>query len=506
MQARFFVVLLAIAVVLSAESGGARSSVQSRFAKRVATLIRQSPAVQRGDLGYKFVDAFTGEVLAEGNSRHFFTPASNTKLYTTALALTRLGPAYKFQTSLRTTGSWTPGQTALPGLQLVGGGDPDLSGRTMPYHVDAPESDPLSVLRELAAQLVAKGIREIDGDITGVSTRYPDERYPDGWTIDDSIYGYGAPVSALAVNDNIVSLKVTPTSEGELAALELRPAVGNFIVLNEVTTDNTRKCRVDVMRPPGSNELILRGAIGRFSPPWEQDVAVEDPALFAAESLIDVLRDAGITVRGAARSEYQAEGTAAPEPQPSTVPESGIVLAFHESPPLSQIIQVVNKVSQNLHAEMLLREVAFIADGNGSLACGLAEREKFLSEIGITQEGSGYSFADGSGLAREDLTTPDSTVGLLRSLWIGHNRDAWVNSLPIGGVDGSLEHRFHGIRNANRIHAKTGSLANVNALSGYIETLRGRWIAFSIMVNATPDHSEDIQKFLDRLCALFLRA
>ncbi len=228
--------------------------------------------------------------------------------------------------------------------------------------------------------------------------------------------------------------------------------------------------------------------------------------------MIDALEDAGIAVHGAARVEYrdrddgQCAEPNAPAPPPPSADESTIVLASHTSAPLTQIIQVVNKVSQNLHAEMLLREVGHVARGDGSLACGLAEREKFLGEIGVTKEGTGYSLDDGSGLARDDLTTPDSTVSLLRSLWAGPNRYAWIDSLPIGGVDGSLQHRFRGIRNANRIHAKTGSLSNVNALSGYIQTLHGRWIAFSVMVNATPVHSEEIQHFLDRLCALFLNS
>ncbi len=205
--------LLAAAPALLGEPAVNSHAPQNRITKRIDTLLERSPAVRRGDLGYKFVDALTGQVLAEGNSQHFFTPASNTKLYTTALALTRLGPDYKFQTSLRTTGAWKPGQAALTDLQLVGGGDPNLSGRAVPYQVDAQDGDPLATLRDLAAQLAAKGVREIDGDVTGVSTRYPDERYPEGWTVDDTIYGYGAPVSALAVNDNIVSLKVGPTAE-----------------------------------------------------------------------------------------------------------------------------------------------------------------------------------------------------------------------------------------------------------------------------------------------------
>ena len=506
MQVLLPALLLAAASLVPAQTH-IKTPTDTRFSKRIDALIRKSPSVQRGYLGYQFMDVLTGKILAEENSRRFFTPASNAKLYTTALALTRLGPGYTFQTDLRTTGPWTPGQPTLRDLQLVGGGDPNLSGRTIPYRVDAPTGDPLAVLRKLAGQLFAKGVREIDGDVTGVSTRYPDDRYPDGWTLDDDIYGYGAPVSALAVNDNIVSLKVKPGDEGQLATIELQPATGNFIILNEVVTDGSRKCEIQITRPPGSNELVLRGIIGRFSSAWEQDVAVDDPALFAAESLIQVLRDTGIIVRGVARSEYRPASEpsdAACSLPPAPEQQLEAVIASHRSAPLGQIIQVVNKTSQNLHAEMLLREVARTTEGEGSLACGLKEREKFLSEIAITKDGSGFFFSDGSGLARQDLTTPGSTVSLLRSLWASPNRLVWLESLPIGGVDGSLEHRFHHIRNANRIHAKTGSLSHVNALSGYIETSRRRWIAFSIMVNATPNHTEDVQTFLDKLSAIFL--
>ena len=492
MKAHFAVLLLALASLLRAQTN-APPAEETRLAKRIDALLQNSPAVERGFLGYKFVDVQTGLVLAERNSRRFFTPASNAKLYTTALALNRLGPDYRFQTDLRTTGPWSPGQSVLSNLQLVGGGDPNLSGRAMPYRVEDHPADPLAVLRELAAKLSAAGVREIAGDVTGVSTRYPGDPFPDGWTLDDSIYGYGAPISALAVNDNTVSMRVIPTVTGQLADVELSPALPYFKIVNEVTTDASRRCKIEITRPPGSDELILWGTIGRSSPAWEQDVAVDNPALFAAESLLDVLRDAGIAVHGDARFQYGVEHTL-----------TGAVIVSHRSAPLTEIIQVVNKVSQNLHAEMLLREVGRVTHREGTLACGLAERKKFLSEIGITEDGTGFFFSDASGLARQDLTTPDSTVALLRSMWASPNRAAWVDSLPIGGLDGSLEHRYHGIRDAQRIHAKTGSLSHVNALSGYIETSRRRWIAFSIMVNATSAHTPVIQTFLDKLSAVFL--
>jgi D-alanyl-D-alanine carboxypeptidase/D-alanyl-D-alanine-endopeptidase (penicillin-binding protein 4) len=153
---------------------------------------------------------------------------------------------------------------------------------------------------------------------------------------------------------------------------------------------------------------------------------------------------------------------------------------------------------------MFLREVGFVTQGSGTLRAGVEERTKFLQELGVTADLTGVALQDGSGLARQDLTTPDSTVALLRAMWQRPVRDVWLASLPIGGVDGSLEHRFKNIRGAERIRAKTGSLSHVNALSGYIETREHGWMAFSVMINATEGHSVDVHTFMDRLCALFL--
>ena len=153
---------------------------------------------------------------------------------------------------------------------------------------------------------------------------------------------------------------------------------------------------------------------------------------------------------------------------------------------------------------MLLREVAAARTGTGSLENGLKERDTFLSEAGISREGTGYAIDDGSGLARQDLTTPNSTVALLRFMWARPDREVWVNTLPVGGQDGSLQHRFRKIAGAGRVRAKTGLLSHVNTLSGYIETRGQGCIAFSIMVNGTAGHDADVRDFIDKLCALFL--
>ena len=180
----------------------------------ISALVQRTPAVKRGHLGFKVIDLGSGEIIAQKEADTFFTPASNTKLYTTAFALSRLGAKYIFTTQLQTSHRWTPEQTMIYDLELIGGGDPNLSGRVLPYSPSSREGDPLNVVKELAANLFAGGIREINGDVTGIATRYPGNPYPDGWTIDDSIYGYGAPVSSLTVNDGIISLTVRPTPTG----------------------------------------------------------------------------------------------------------------------------------------------------------------------------------------------------------------------------------------------------------------------------------------------------
>jgi serine-type D-Ala-D-Ala carboxypeptidase/endopeptidase (penicillin-binding protein 4) len=468
------------------------------YGRQVTALIQSSPMLQRARIGFKVVDLQTEQVVAEQSPASFFTPASNVKLYTTAFALTRLGPDYTFRTELRTPGPWQPGQDKLSGLELVGGGDPGLSGRVMPYAVNSHDGDPLTAIGEMASQLCQAGVREINGDIAGVATRYGPDLYPDGWTLDDSLYGYGAPVSSLVVNDGVVSVTVHPGSPGDLAFLETDPGLEHFVILNQVVTEISDRARIRVIRPSGSSEIVLSGTIGNRAPEWKTDLAVDDPALFASEALLDALRERGIVVRGSATGEYcpPASGSCAPNADPT--------VAIHTSPPLWETVQVINKVSQNLQAEMLLREASYATSGSGNLDAALAAREEFLKGIGVSPEGTGFSLGDGSGLARQDLATPDSTVALLQSMWRSPVRDTWLASLPTGGVDGSLQHRFHNLVAADHVHAKTGSISHVNSLSGYIETQRHGWLAFSVMVNGTVGPDREVRNFLDAFCGFFL--
>lgn len=462
---------------------------------QLKALRSKGPGTPRLHFGYKVIDANTGETLAAENNSELFTPASNNKLYTTAFALMKLGPDYRFTTELRAPGADALHASVLSALQLVGGGDPSMSGRASPYSANSADGDPLAAVHTFADQLRQRGVSSINGDVTAVATRYAEQPYPDGWAVEDIPYGYSAPVSSLFVTDGTIMLLVHPTENGELADIQLRPAIPHFVLLNQVRTVAAGKTELQVMRPLGSNEVVLAGTVLAGAADLKAELAVEDPALFAAECLRDAAADQGIAIRGEATAEYRG-------PFDTLAPElTGTILATHQSESLSELVKVTNKVSQNLYAEVLLRESALAV---GPAADPLAERQKFLDSIGITRDGSGYEASDGSGLARQDKASPDATVALLRFMWTSSLHDVWLASLPIGGVDGTLKSRLKNVAGAERVHAKTGSLGHVNTMSGYLETNHGHWLAFSLMADDTLASDRDVRSFLDTVCAAML--
>jgi D-alanyl-D-alanine carboxypeptidase/D-alanyl-D-alanine-endopeptidase (penicillin-binding protein 4) len=293
-----------------------------------------------------------------------------------------------------------------------------------------------------------------------------------------------------------------PASAGELAEAYLIPDVGSFLVQNQILTVAGGESHVAIARRPGSNELVLSGTIGQTAAPVNEDLGVPDPALFAARALKTALEDRGIAVDGDAVADH-SQLTEAPAVLAPDVVAPPAALASMKSAPLSQVIQVVNKVSQNLHAEMLLREVGLEARKTGTLEAGLNERDAFLQEAGIPA--GTFSMVDGSGLARQNLASPSSTVMLLQYMWKRPERDVWLASLPTGGIDGSLHQRFRSVAGGERIHAKTGSMSHVSTLSGYLQRKNGSWVIFSMMANAEADEdATEVRNYFDGVCELFL--
>ena len=477
----------------------AAPSIAASLEQKITTVLNASPAAQNAFWGIEIVDLANGKTLYARNTQRLFVPASNTKLFTVALALSRLGPDFHYQTRVLADSMPDADGRIHGAVRLVGGGDPNLSARAVPYRTGPVTGDPLAPIEELADQVVARGVKRIDGGIVGDDTWYVWEPYPAGWSIDDSRFGYGAPVSALTVNDNILNVTVKPAAQvGDLADLSVVPPIQYYDFDNRARTvaaGNSANIQFD--REPGSRQIRLWGPIPLRSPGESQDLAIDDPAEFAARALRRALEDRGVTVSGVvtAHHRFPNEQEAAWEPE-------GVELARHDSAPLVEDLAITAKVSQNLHAELALRAVARARRGVGSRQAGIDEMHAFLSEMGIGADA--YSFGDGSGLDRTNLVTPQAVVRLLRHMYASPARAQWIALLPVGGLDGTLSGRFADTAAGRRIHAKTGTLTHVSALSGYAERRNGTWAAFSILVNNYNGETAEARSVIDRICTLIV--
>jgi serine-type D-Ala-D-Ala carboxypeptidase/endopeptidase (penicillin-binding protein 4) len=504
--------LAAVLMLVLCTTGIAAESSKSHksLAARIDDILTQ-PDVARGMWGVEVVSLKSGKTLYTRNADKLFTPASNTKLFTTSTALALIGGDYKFHTTLETSGSLDKYGRLTGDLYLVGRGDPNLSGRTLPYNLRTERKlPPVKVLEELADQLVQKGVRYIDGDVIGDDSYYAFERYGEGWTQDDLVWEWGAPVSALTINDNVLFVSILPADHaGEKAFLSMTPYADYYRIDNRVMTTppGTAPRKIYISREPGSSQITLWGNIPVDDPGAHEALAIEDPASFAAQLFREMLERRGIAVYGRPRPRHTelaklstitvtaiASAGGGSDHVPSSIVPQPLVLADHDSQPLMQDIKVINKVSQNLHAELMLRLLGHEKGTAGTIESGLEVVHGFLAQAGIQNDE--YVFYDGSGLSRQNLVTPHAITKLLRYVneqpWGAQFRD----TLPIAGIDGSLADRFHNSPAQGRVQGKTGSLGHVNALSGYAKTDSGEDIAFSIICN---NHNLQSKRALDTI-------
>jgi D-alanyl-D-alanine carboxypeptidase/D-alanyl-D-alanine-endopeptidase (penicillin-binding protein 4) len=461
------------------------------------------PAARRAFWGVQFIDLDSGEVVYQYNEEKLFVPASNAKLFSTALALSRLGPDRRFATRLVAEEPLGAGGAIQGDLLLIGGADPNFSSRIVPYNPKAEYAgDPLEPIRRLAKQAHDRGLRKVAGNIVGDDTRFVWTPYPEGWALEDSTWSYGAPVSALSFNDNRIDVLVRPGSgAGQPAMLRLEPSVDYYSVRNMTRTGAARAAAraLSIELKPDQKAIRLWGDISVRSPGRELSIAVDDPALFAAMALKQELEKLGVEVAGAPAAKHYDQ-TEVPDLRggpPAAAAAYALELGAIESASLREIIKITNKTSQNLHAEMLLREVGYSMRGVGSHEAGIEEMRAFLKEAGLSPWE--FFLSDASGLSRKDLVSPAATVKLLRHMWQSPLRDAYVESLATGGEDGTLDWRFSRSAAKSRIRAKTGTLSHVTALSGYATTLDGRRLAFSIFVNNFGVSASYIRNLVDEI-------
>jgi len=455
--------------------------------QRLDALIEDNRAM--GFAGVQVVDLASGKTLYRHNDDRLFLPASNLKLFTTALALDRLGPDYRFVTRLVREPSGD--------LLLVGSGDPTLSGRVFPYQKDASAGPPLQAIEDLAEQAVASGVHIIEGDVAGDDRLYPWDPYPPSWTQDDALRDYGAPVSALTVNDNVVTISIEPgVRAGDPAILSLQPALEYFTVDNRVLTGaRGGGASVRIRRIPGSRQWLLTGSVPAGHAAVLETIPIDDPALYAASALYDALARRGVVIRGRPVARHRSLADVYETP-------AGDMIAMRTSPPLGDILQVMDKVSQNLFAELMIREVGRAARHDGTEEAGLSEMAVFLAGMGAAA--GDWRLEDGSGLSRNAMLTPRLMTKLLTHLYASKNRELWMSLLPAGGEDGTLDRRLCCISGGLGVRAKTGSLARGLALSGYAESKAHGALAFSILVNNFSAPPSAVRQWIDRIATALL--
>ncbi len=423
-----------------------------------------------------------GEVLFAHGADQLMVPASNMKILTLAAAADRLGWNHTFATTVRATSGIGPDGTLRGDLVVRGSGDPTIG--------DRPES--ASRLPDWADALWQRGLRRVDGRIIGDDGAFEDEALGEGWAWDDVPYGYSAPESPLIYNENTAAVAVTPgPAPGTFAAGRLLDeASGLRLEVRVLTGPADGQKNLSLARLPGSAVLRVTGTVPAGVPPVIREVAVDDPAAYFASALRQALIARGIAVTGGAGDiDLMPAG-----PLPLDAP----ALLINESPPLAEIGRRLMKVSQNLYAETFLREAAVVPEGPRSAALGIRAVRETLTSWGV--DPTSFSQSDGSGLSRYNLVSPTAFVRVLAHMYGDPRlRDPWIAALPVAGVDGTLEHRMSDGPAAGRVHAKTGSLSGVRSLSGYVQTVGGEWLAFSIIANNFAVPSSDIDAVTDAL-------
>ena len=402
-----------------------------------------------------------GDTLFARSPDAMLLPASTMKLYTSAMALERFGPAHQFRTEILRVGPISGTGTLNGDLYMKGAGDPSLSPRYASWN------DGISPMNAIAELVWNAGVRRITGDVVGDASAFEDRRVPEGWRTRYLQAGYAARVSALSVNENLAHIVVRATSTG--AKVQFEEALYGLPIESTVSVRRgARGAMIRVWQDTTADRFRVNGWIGALSPERRYQVVVEQPERFAAALFRAALERRGIVVDGGVRV----------QPAPSTA----FALTVWGSPPLAQLLVTMNGESNNHFAELLFRNASRSGTTSGSAAAGNLSLRAFLSQRVGASPDAVYA-ADGSGLSTLDRVTARSMVQLLGYARTAPWGEVFAATLPVAGRTETLRGRMRHTAAEDNLHAKTGTTNEVTSLGGYVRSRSGELLAFSFLYN-----------------------
>ncbi|MFS0555994.1 D-alanyl-D-alanine carboxypeptidase/D-alanyl-D-alanine-endopeptidase [Brevibacillus sp. 179-C9.3 HS] len=431
----------------------------------------------------KSLDTAGEPILYERDADTLLTPASNLKLLTTATALNQLGSDYVFKTEVYGDAPITPSGVQQGNLYVKGFGDPTL------HTENALQVQEGVSIEKIAGWIKQQGIKQIKGNLVMDESYFDQQRLGLGWAWDDESYYYNPTIGALALNRGTVMVEYKPAgSAGEAVQMNLLPKTSYVQVINEAKTvqkgeDNT----FSILRDRGTNTIRLTGNLPLDHEGDYERVPVEEPAKYVGTVLREALEQQGITF--APKSEVVIQ----------PVPTTAVKWTQFQSLPLKDIVQYLNKRSDNYYAEMLLKTLGAAKKGSGTAAAGAEVVQETVASLGgnIT-----FDMMDGSGLTRYNLISARQIVAVLEGMTKQSTFGAFNESLPVAGMDGTLKNRLKETPAANNLHAKTGSMTGVNTLSGYMTTKGKEKLIVSIMFNGYVEDEELFTKMQDQIITI----
>jgi serine-type D-Ala-D-Ala carboxypeptidase/endopeptidase (penicillin-binding protein 4) len=464
--------------------------------------------------GVHIVSLKDGKVLFSSNTRKRFLPASNMKLLIGAAALDAFGAGFRFETPVYGEGIIDAQGRLLGNLVIAGRGDPNLEGRTYdPQHEELMQQDIPGFMAQIAGQLADRGVKSIVGDVVSDETLFLHEPHDPSWALENVLWSYSAPVNSLAAAENWFQLEVLPgETEGSAAFLRPVPVESGLVLVNQVkTTSQGREAWMGVDLNPEGSHVTLRGEIPLRHAGLKYNLAVRDAGVSAGRLLKLALAQRGIAVTGEVKTRQLSPLEILEQGKPSLDAAKRLQSAHREeqklanlrTQPLSESLKVMLKTSNNLYAEMMLRNLGAHATGLGSVDTGVAALEKFLEKTGNSK--NSVSLNDGSGLSRKNLITPESIVRVLQYMDQHPHRDVFLDMLPVAGRDGTLRNRMKKGPAFEHVFAKTGSIDFVSTLSGFAIAKNGERLAFSIMVNNSNATPREVREAIDMICEWMTR-